>query len=172
MTTDPQIKVLDIHVLEGDSELTWGFAIDEPSIGTQYPTRGMLLKGWVLGKQSPVQQIDIISGHQVFCSVGLNDQRLDIATIYPQVPEAEYSGFMAEIELVGLPIPTELTIEALLVDQTRVLLGTIQLSYVIQISAEVEQDLLRSQARLKQARIALEQTRTKCQQIVRLFTNS
>jgi glycosyltransferase involved in cell wall biosynthesis len=82
--------------------------------------------GWVLGKSSPAVAVEVLSEGAVVRRLSLNARRPDIAEAFPHVPGAENSGFKATISALGTTRELELSLQAVLKDQSRVPLGVIR----------------------------------------------
>lgn len=108
------------------SGLLWGFSIDCLHPGATYKNF-IPLQGWILGKWSAVTAIEIIRNQQVIRSIPVNHFRPDVKQIYPTIPNSEYSGFMKRIAVVDMPSMTQLSLQAVLANEARLPLGTVQI---------------------------------------------
>lgn len=124
------VDILAVSRLENPSEL-WAFSIDSPAPETQLNSSSILVAGWIVGKTSAAVAVELICDGKVIESIAINGNRPDVAQIFPQAPWGEKSGFSAILKVIGLPEDAELTLEAILEDGSRVILGTVLLKYQI-----------------------------------------
>jgi hypothetical protein len=82
--------------------------------------------GWVLGKSSPAVAVEVLHEGTVLRRVALNHFRPDIAKAFPEVSDAENSGFRAMVNVLGLTPEFELFVRAVLKDESRILIGAIR----------------------------------------------
>lgn len=123
------INILDVVRLpKEDIESLWGYNISSPQPQTIVSGGAIILKGWVLGKKAPVSHIAIIYDDRTLVEIPANQSRPPISKKYPEVPEAENSGFETAFSIVGLLAEAELKIEAVLQDNSRIPIGVILLS--------------------------------------------
>ncbi|NES76927.1 MULTISPECIES: class I SAM-dependent methyltransferase [unclassified Okeania] len=130
------VKISSLKILKPDTNLLHGYYLDRPKQGEIFNQNTIKLAGWVVGKNSPAVAIEIISNGQVIKTVPINQQRSGVAKVYPQIPQAKTSGFATEIELMGLPKESELTLQVILKDKSLVPLGSIKGLRVITHSKE------------------------------------
>ncbi|MGD1808717.1 hypothetical protein ACP6PL_25220 [Dapis sp. BLCC M126] len=124
-----QVEIDSVKLLKPVSNLLHGCYLDRPKTGEIFQRNTIKLVGWVVGKNSPAVAVEIISNGQVINKVPINKQRPGVARAYPQVTSAKKSGFSTEIQLISLPKESELTLQAILKDQSRVPLGSLKLNY-------------------------------------------
>jgi glycosyltransferase involved in cell wall biosynthesis len=121
----PTVEVTEVTLAEADPRL-WGRHIDLPKPNTRAEASALDLVGWVLGKSSAAVAVEVLSEETVLRRVPLNARRPDIAKAFPNVTEAENGGFKATISALGTEAGLELSVRAVLGDQSRVPLGTIR----------------------------------------------
>ncbi|WP_242719371.1 tetratricopeptide repeat protein [Microcoleus vaginatus] len=124
------VDILAVSSLENPCEL-WAFSIDSPAPETQINSSSIIVAGWIVGKTSPAVAVELICDGQVIEAIAIDGNRSDVAQIFPQAPWGEKSGFSAILKVIGLPDEAELTLEAVLEDGSRVILGTVLLKYQI-----------------------------------------
>lgn len=125
------IKLLNIQEVSSispeDPELLFGFHIDYPRLGTHAnPSNLFLIAGWVIGKKSPAVKVELIRDGEVIRDILVNENRQDVAAVFPGVPLAENSGYMTEWEITGTLAKCEISIQAVLANETRVKFGVIR----------------------------------------------
>ena len=126
-----QLKIINIQEVElypADPDLVWGSVIDSPAIGTQINASSIWIVGWVIGKKSPAIKVELIRSGEIIREVPINQQRPDVAVFYPGVLSAENSGYATELELTEIP-ESDILIQAVLADETRIKIGFIRLQY-------------------------------------------
>ncbi|MGK7893771.1 MAG: hypothetical protein AB4372_09135, partial [Xenococcus sp. (in: cyanobacteria)] len=72
MPNKAEIEILDVKPSEIDSELLWGFNIDEPIIGQKYNHNLIHLKGWAIGKKKPAIAVELLHQDLLLQVVDLN----------------------------------------------------------------------------------------------------
>jgi len=124
------IKFLNIQevalISPEDPGLLWGFSIDSPTLGTQVTPSNIWIGGWILGKKSPAVKVQLIRDDEVIREIPVNHHRPDVAAVFPGVPLAENSGYGTEWEITGTFPECEISIQAVLADETRVKIGVVQ----------------------------------------------
>src|SRR6266700_4494827 len=97
-----------------------------PVTGTSSAGHSIEIAGWVLGRECPVVAVELLNERNVCRRAPVNNYRPDAAKIYPNVPEAAYSGFKINMTVLGLTPEIEFLVQAVLKDQNRVPLGVIR----------------------------------------------
>ncbi|NJK38983.1 MAG: tetratricopeptide repeat protein [Oscillatoriales cyanobacterium RM2_1_1] len=123
----PRIRIEAVLKSELDSELLRDFNIDQPVSQQDITAISLPIKGWVLGKNSPIIAVEVIYNNRVFTRILANQIRQDVANVYPGVVGAEKSGFDSVIRVRGIPAGTKIGLQAILRDGSSVSLGTIEL---------------------------------------------
>lgn len=121
------LAVLDVASAYPEA-LEWlrGFYIDSPAIG-QLDNSKILISGWVLGKSDRAVAVEFIYNGETVCTSPVDGYRSDVASAYPEVPLAAHSGYEAKLEIAGKQPESEVLIQAVLADETRVKLGLVRL---------------------------------------------
>ena len=96
----------------------WGFGIGSPKVNSIVSGGSIAIKGWVLGRKSPVSKIQITFQQQTILDVSIDQTRPAITQQYPDIPGAGNSGFECSVAVAGMPLEAELAIEAVLENQT------------------------------------------------------
>lgn len=121
------LQNLDVRLSQLDSKLLWGYAIDFPRVGTQTNPYAIDIRGWVLGKNSPVIEVELIQDNAVIQNISVCQSRPDVAKHYPGEPLAEKCGFSKEVEIGMLPAESDFLLNAVLQDNTRITIGVVRL---------------------------------------------
>lgn len=124
-----KIEIIDISFSEVDSQNLLKYHIDRPKKGDKIDSDNSQIEiiGWILRKKSQPVAVEILSNGKLLQKVSINKKRPGVAKAYPQIPHAKTSGFVANIGLTGLPKESELTLQAILKNKSRVPLGSIKL---------------------------------------------
>jgi len=108
------------------SSKLYGFHIDFPIFQESFLEHefyDLEISGWILGKDIPVSQIEIVdSNHYILQVVPIQYQRPDVAQSFQAVENSNLSGFSVLINLLMLPMQTTINLVARLIDQTQVVL--------------------------------------------------
>jgi len=114
------IQVVDIKktLPKQDFETLWGFGILSPTLGTTISTGAILVRGWVLGKKSQAETIEIKYQNESLLVAPVKLSRPVVAQQYPDIPSAANSGFEFAFALAGITDEIEISLEAMLEDQT------------------------------------------------------
>jgi len=83
------------------------------------------LFGWVLGKASEVERVEVLAGNAVIASTALEVPRDDIAELHPGRGSAATCGFRVVIEAKGKG-HSEIELRAVLEDETSVRMGVVR----------------------------------------------
>lgn len=124
------MKIIYIQEVESyliDPELVCGY-IGSPVIGTKVDASSIWINGWVIGKNSPAIKVELIHGGEIIRETPINQPRPDVAVFYPGVLSAQNSGYATELDLTGTP-ESDILVQAVLADETRVKMGLIRLQY-------------------------------------------
>ena len=121
------LDILDVvRVTPSDSELLLGYAIDKPKKGNKIDSTEIEILGWIVGKKSPAVAVEVVNNNRILRRIAVDEPRPDVGKFYADVPEAKNSGFMAIVDLLGLPETDELLLEAVLADESKILIGKVE----------------------------------------------
>jgi hypothetical protein len=167
MTQNNLIAILDIvpSPINDREESLWGFNIESPKQGTQTATNKIWFVGWVLGKKAPAVAVDVISSGTVIYKITFNQQRGDVAEIYPDVPGVENCGFAAEVVLNELPAEAELILQAVFSELSSVPLAVVRVGQRPPRWKQIQTDLERSRTRLQQIQAELVRSQSQLHKI-------
>lgn len=115
----PDLKVEDLYSALPTPELWGSFKV----LGVE-ETR-LELFGWVLGKSSEVDRVEVLADDAVIASSALEVPRDDIAALHPDRDSAATCGFRVLIEAKGKG-RSALELRAVLEDETPVTIGAIR----------------------------------------------
>jgi hypothetical protein len=126
--SQPKIQGVDV-IKSADDEvsksiLKWGIGSPKPK--AKIESDSIFLRGWVIARNSRAAEVMIVCNHQVLAQTPVNQIRPKVAQKYPNLPEAKYSGFETTIDITGMSLQSELEIQVILEDQTKVSLATIK----------------------------------------------
>ncbi|ELS00398.1 hypothetical protein Xen7305DRAFT_00000990 [Xenococcus sp. PCC 7305] len=114
------IRVAEIQkrLPKQEFDTLWGFGVNSPEVDTKIDSGSVLIKGWALGRRSPVAQIQISYKEHAIVGTPVNLSRPEVTNKYPEIPKANKSGFEMALSLVGMPSEVELELQAILKDET------------------------------------------------------
>jgi len=122
-----KLEILDVvRTAEQDSDLLLAYAIDKPKTGITKDVAAIDVLGWIVGKKSPVVEVEVLNAERVLRKIPLDIPRADVGKRFSTVPEAKNSGFEATVELMGLPEEDDLVLEAVFKDETRLKIGEVR----------------------------------------------
>jgi glycosyltransferase involved in cell wall biosynthesis len=98
-----------------------------PKAGDRLDPRSLLLRGWVVPREEPALGIEVRMGETAVARGPAARRRPDIAELYPDLGHAGTSGFEQRLSLLALSEEAELTVLAVLADQSRVPLAAVRL---------------------------------------------
>ncbi|MGF1589223.1 MAG: hypothetical protein ACFCU7_08275 [Pleurocapsa sp.] len=114
------IQITDIKktLPKQDFETLWGFGIITPNVDFTITTGAILVKGWVLGKKAQAQTVRVKYQNESLLETPVQLRRPIVIQQYPDIPSASKSGFEFAVAVASIPAEIELSLEALLTDQT------------------------------------------------------
>ena len=118
------VRVTDIKrtIPKGDFETLWGFGILSPTVDTIITTGAILVRGWVLGKKAEAETVKVMSQGEILLETKVDHRRPAIAHQYPDISQAGKSGFEFSLAVTGISETIELSLEAILKDETTIAL--------------------------------------------------
>lgn len=106
-------------------ELLTGCYLDSPQFPLVIDSPILSLKGWVIGKKSPATNIRIKCDDVLLSQAPVNLSRPDVAKAY-HLDDGANKGFELNLNIMGIPPETSLTLEVVLRDRTFINIGTIK----------------------------------------------
>lgn len=115
-----RIKVVDMQkrLPKQEFDSLWGFGVNSPEVNEITVAGSVMIKGWALGRKSPITHIRISCQQETIVETPVNLSRPEVTNKYPEIPKANKSGFEVAISLVGMPPEAELELNAILKDET------------------------------------------------------
>ncbi|MCF3591006.1 tetratricopeptide repeat protein [Planktothrix agardhii 1029] len=129
-TSSYTITATIISCSQNDPEALWGFNVEQAKQVNTSSTVELMLKGWVLGKKSKVEVIEIIYNHVIVKQVFVNFPRIDVAQAYSHLPDAKMSGFETIVDIGELVEQGELLIQAVCSNKSCIPLKKVQFQVV------------------------------------------
>jgi hypothetical protein len=124
------VEVLDISMMNIDSELFLDIGIEAPKIGKISGISELQLKGWLIAKNSSIAAVQLIGSlGQVIKEFPGNYPRLDITKRFPNSQNAQYCGFQETVEINQIYGDSELLLQAVLRDGRYLPFGNIKLTF-------------------------------------------
>ncbi len=117
---DTPIQVIEIKKLlpKGEFEALWGFGLGTPKSGSTISGGAIMIKGWVLGRKSPVDKVQITYEDKTVSEFKTGLARPAIMQQYPDIPTAGISGFESIFSIVGIEPETEFILKVVLEDKS------------------------------------------------------
>lgn len=127
LTKTAVVEISNIHLSGVNAKELQACNIDLPKKGDRLNTYSIQILGWVVGKESRVVAVEIVNGGTVVEKVPVDVPREGVGKRFAKLPGAKNSGFAATVGLLGLPMVSELTLQAVMEnDKGRIPLGRIQ----------------------------------------------
>ena len=118
------VEITDVSI-QPAADLTGGH-LDRPAQGATTDAHTVEFSGWAIGNGTPVVAVELATGGRAFRRVPIGLARPDLAQAYPDAPGAGRAGFSADVSLVGGPPEQTIEVRAVLKDQRRSPIGSIQ----------------------------------------------
>ena len=99
--------------------------LDGPVTGARFEGDGLRIVGWVVGKDQPAREVEVVSDHDVVGRAPVNIARPGVAEKHAGAPGAETAGFDLTLSAGGKG-PSELLVSVLFEDGSRAALGVIR----------------------------------------------
>lgn len=120
-----RIKVIDVSSAEPGGGLR-NSHLDEPAVGAELDSNALKIIGWAVGKEKPVELVEVLAGGVVVATSPLAIERPGVADAYKGVPGADRAGFRLIVQGSGEG-RHELSIRGVLEGGERVPIGSIAL---------------------------------------------
>lgn len=120
------LEIVDLRLAASDSARLQGRNVDVPKAGDQVDSGLLRVIGWVVGKDQTAVAVEIVVAGNVICRVPVDVERPDISAAMPGAGDAAYSGFRALVTVVSAEPRLDLDVRAVLANQERVPLATLQ----------------------------------------------
>ncbi len=111
--TGPPVTFTEVRKL-GPHKSLHGFSVDLPCAGASERSWSVPLLGWALGRDDPVERIEVSGGRglDILLSLPAVLPRPDLEASFPDMPAAGACGFEGEVGAVTLPRHFELIVAA------------------------------------------------------------
>jgi len=119
------VDITDVTLHPSDVIPLVGCSIDYPRPNSHTDIYEIDVAGWVLGPDGPPEAIELIQDDQLLRQIVLNIPRVEVAKLFPDVPNAERCGFWTSCGVTSLGTQFKIEIDALFQNNVRVRLGTI-----------------------------------------------
>ena len=112
--------VTEVTQIEASRDHLIGFALDQPRPDARTLGHTLTVRGWVLGRERWVREVEIIHRDTVIASGKVRQVRLDLETLFPGNEQSAQCGFTLAVGLLGLPPECTFIATAILDDGLRV----------------------------------------------------
>lgn len=128
------VEVLDVSLAERDGELLAGCSIDVPRSGARSDSYALDVQGWIAANGAPAVAVELSRGGGKPWPLGglrpwqvpLDVDRSQVAAAHPELDSAAIRGFHTAVNSLRLPPDFELTLHAVLSDETRIEVASIR----------------------------------------------
>jgi len=117
---------LQVSLVDTPSDAFLDAGIQIPTTGERTDGSAMKVAGWVVGRQAPVESIELMIEGKIIKTAKVQLERPAVGDRNPAVPWAERSGFMTLAGTIGLESPFELRLRAVFPDGGRAVLAVIR----------------------------------------------
>jgi predicted SAM-dependent methyltransferase len=125
MPRNEWIKVLDVSVDTGDTDVLRGARLDAPVVGEKVDSGALKIVGWAVGRDAAAEAVEVVAAGQVVATTPLEIERPGVANAYAQVPGADKAGFRVLVKGSGRG-RHDLAVRAILADGVKAPIGTIK----------------------------------------------
>ena len=117
------IKISAINKLLSKQEFDalWGFGLSTPQVNTEIKGGAISIKGWILGRKSPIEKVQITVNEKVAIEALIGQSSPTIINRYPDIPGAGKSGFECSLSLVAIPPKVDLVLQAVLQESGKII---------------------------------------------------
>ncbi|NER01848.1 MAG: sulfotransferase [Okeania sp. SIO3C4] len=135
------VEVLDVQLLEKKSDTLRECVINTPVQGTMTDTYDIKFSGSLLGKKVPVVAIEFVNSGIVIRKIGVDKASPDIAQRYPKLLKAKKCGFATAVGLIGLPLESELILQAVFKDKSKVPIARVKFRRLCDLASSYQPQL-------------------------------
>ena len=121
------IEVVNIKKIlsKKDFGTLWGFGLDTPKVKMMATAGAITIQGWVLGKEARAKILKIIYQGETLLEIPVDRPSPIVTQQYPDISTASKCGFRTALTVAGISSETEITLSAVLEDDTVVSLCAI-----------------------------------------------
>jgi len=94
------IRVIEVAAAEPEGGLRKAH-LDAPSSGAELDTNALKIVGWAVGKDKPVEAVEIWAGTEMVATTPVEIERPGVASAYPGTPGAKNAGFRLVVQGSG-----------------------------------------------------------------------
>lgn len=94
------IQVVDVSAGKPENGLR-KCHLDSPAVGERLDSNALKIVGWAVGKESPVESVEVLAAGEVVATAPVSIERPGVAAAYPDTPGAEQAGFRLVVEGSG-----------------------------------------------------------------------
>jgi SAM-dependent methyltransferase len=94
------IRVIEVAAAQPEGGLRKAH-LDAPSTGVELDSNALKIVGWAVGKEQPVESVEVWSGGEVVATTRVEIERPGVAGAYPETPGAEHAGFRLVVQGSG-----------------------------------------------------------------------
>jgi hypothetical protein len=157
MSLNSLVEILDVVKRpKPNRDLVWGFNIEKPTKTYRTDKYEILVSGWVLGNQSQVLGVEIISDGSLVQFIPVGNPRPDVLREFPEAESTNTPGFSSTISVDQMPTENELVVQAVFSDHNRLLLGSIKFRRNLPFLEKVQKDLEENSLKLMEFQKYLE----------------
>ncbi len=128
---DTRIELIDISLIKINTDKLAGFSLDSPK-QCIWECQPLLFSGWIVGRYLPVTHVEIVHNEVIIADTLVNNIRPDVAEIFPDISEANKSGFCLSFsQIFQLPNQADLLVRGVFSDNSFISLAKLSLSYEI-----------------------------------------
>lgn len=113
------VEITATEVAAHGTPLVRACAIDRPAEGESADVYHVTIEGWVVGREAPVEAVELVCAGNVLRRVAVDVPRPDVGDVFPMLPWAARSGFRSWLSVVGLPPGHPVALDAVFADGAR-----------------------------------------------------
>src|SRR5579871_302177 len=111
---------------QGAGEPCLGCGIRYPLSNDQVDAYAFMIEGWVVGRNSPAQAVELISNAEMMARLPVNVRRPDVHKNFPQAPGSEKAAFRTLFNALRFPHEFDVELQAVFMDGNRSTIGRIR----------------------------------------------
>ena len=119
------VHELRVALSELDPSRLLGAAIQSPAANEESTTTTFRIAGWALGREAPVEQVQVVHGGRVVQAAAVQQPRPGVASRFSDTEWAGRSGFALMVDTREFEPAFDVLLQAVLADQTTVPLARI-----------------------------------------------
>jgi hypothetical protein len=132
-----ELKVIELLQAPLARELR-GRQLDRPKSSTS--GRSLEFLGWVMPKAGAIARVEVVANDGLVATTALNHLRPDLASAFPDVPDAEHAGFRVVVALDRAPKNGHVHVRAVLENGVHVPVASVLVREANQLEETAAQD--------------------------------